>query len=278
MLTVATLQLCAAMSLAAPSTASAALRHRPVLLAMQQGTKPDVHKQDAQEQKISVVDAVAMVGGSAVGGGFLAVPEVTATLGILPSTAGLLMSWAFLVMAGLAYVEAAGACCRDADGEGRKPSCSILALSRRSFGRRLPRLPTALSCVFLAQMFAIVTANLCKAAELATVVAPALPFSVSAWLVAAVLGSFVFAAPRHLVASTNTALSSMMCLGFLAVFGVAAVVAPPTTAVLTQPARWSRLLPQAGWSVPIFCNTLRFGESVVRCAPRHCAPSTAPRP
>ena len=145
MLTVATLQLCAAMSLAAPSTPSAALRHRPVLLAMQQGTKPDVHKQDAQEQKISVVDAVAMVGGSAVGGGFLAVPEVTATLGILPSTAGLLMSWAFLVMAGLAYVEAAGACCRDADGEGRKPSCSILALSRRSFGRRLPRLPTALS-------------------------------------------------------------------------------------------------------------------------------------
>ena len=54
MLTVATLQLCAAMSLAAPSTPSAALRHRPVLLAMQQGTKPDVHKQDAQEQKISL--------------------------------------------------------------------------------------------------------------------------------------------------------------------------------------------------------------------------------
>ena len=40
---------------------------------------PDGRKQ------FSLLDAVAVIGGSAVGGGFLAVPDVTAPLGLLPS-------------------------------------------------------------------------------------------------------------------------------------------------------------------------------------------------
>jgi hypothetical protein len=79
---------------------------------------------------MTLYDAVALVSCSAVGGGFLAIAEVTFPLGFLPSTAGLIVTWFFLVMAGLAYVEAAGA----ASGEGR--GASILALTRYAFGAK----------------------------------------------------------------------------------------------------------------------------------------------
>ena len=91
---------------------------------------------------MTLFDAVALVGGSAVGGGFLAIPDVTSPLGFLPSTVGLTATWFFLVMAGLAYVEAAGA----ASGEGR--GASILALSRHAFGAKRAAL---VSFIFLAQ-------------------------------------------------------------------------------------------------------------------------------
>ena len=58
---------------------------------------------------MTLFDAVALICGTAVGGGFLAIPEVTAPLGVLPSAVGLSVTWLFLMMAGLAYVEAAGA-------------------------------------------------------------------------------------------------------------------------------------------------------------------------
>ena len=92
---------------------------------------------------MTLFDAVALVGGSAVGGGFLAIPDVTAPLGFLPSTVGLTLTWAYFVFAGLAYVEAAGA----ASGEGR--GASILALSRHAFGKKRA---TFISFIFLAQV------------------------------------------------------------------------------------------------------------------------------
>jgi len=207
---------------------------------------------------MTLFDAVALVGGSAVGGGFLAIPDVTAPLGFLPSTVGLTLTWAYFVFAGLAYVEAAGA----ASGEGR--GASILALSRHAFGKKRA---TFISFIFLAQMFAVSAANLIKAAQLAGICwampwLPALPFGTSVWLIASTVGAFVFCSSPGLVALTNTVLTSVCWLGFLSLFATAAFVAPPTRAVITQPAEWSRLLPQPQWVVPIFANTLRFGAAV----------------
>ena len=91
---------------------------------------------------MTLYDAVALVSCSAVGGGFLAIAEVTFPLGFLPSTAGLIVTWFFLVMAGLAYVEAAGA----ASGEGR--GASILALTRYAFGAKRA---AVVSFIFLLQ-------------------------------------------------------------------------------------------------------------------------------
>ena len=126
---------------------------------------------------MSLFDAVALVCGTAVGGGFLAIPEVTAPLGVLPSTVGLTVTWLFLMMAGLAYVEAAGA----ASGEGR--GASILALSRHAFGAKRAAI---VSCFFLMQMLAASVANLIMGAQLAGIcwAMPWLPAGASVWLIA----------------------------------------------------------------------------------------------
>ena len=75
-------------------------------------------------RQMTLFDAVALVGGSAVGGGFLAIPDVTAPLGFLPSTVGLTLTWAYFVFAGLAYVEAAGAALTAAPSPSPSPTPS----------------------------------------------------------------------------------------------------------------------------------------------------------
>ena len=46
------------------------------------------------KKRMSTIDAVGIIAGTAIGGGFLALPAVTAPLGYLPSAFGLLAVWA----------------------------------------------------------------------------------------------------------------------------------------------------------------------------------------
>ena len=203
---------------------------------------------------MSLVDAIAIIGGSAVGGGFLAVPAVTAPLGLLPSASAMVATWVYLVLSGLAYVDAA--CMSegiDTDG------ASVLAISRRCFGNGVAAL-FSLLCV--AQMLAIVSANLVKAAELSASLLPRLPFPAAVLLAAAGFGAFVFGAAPATVAAANTLLAGCMLTGFLTLFALAAAApAPAAAAAVAAPsAHWAGLLPRRGWPIPIFVNTLRFGE------------------
>ena len=143
-------------------------------------------------------------------------------------------------------------------------------VSRRCFGDRLAVL---LSSVYLAQMLAIITANLVKAAELSTVVLPALSFPTGVWLAAVAFGSFVFSASPQTVALINSGLTTAMCFGFLLLFAVAAVVAPPSSTVFSH-AKWAKLLPRHGWAIPIFTNVCSYFERTL--PPNH--PWGSPRP
>lgn len=203
---------------------------------------------------MSLVDAIAIIGGSAVGGGFLAVPAVTAPLGLLPSASAMVATWVYLVLSGLAYVDAA--CMSegiDTDG------ASVLAISRRCFGNGVAAL---FSLLFVAQMLAIVSANLVKAAELSASLLPRLPFPAAVLLAAAGFGAFVFGAAPATVAAANTLLAGCMLTGFLTLFALAAAApAPAAAAAVAAPSvHWAGLLPRRGWPIPIFVNTLRFGE------------------
>jgi len=205
---------------------------------------------------MSLVDAIAIIGGSAVGGGFLAVPAVTAPLGLLPSASAMVATWVYLVLSGLAYVDAA--CMSegiDTDG------ASVLAISRRCFGNGVAAL---FSLLFVAQMLAIVSANLVKAAELSASLLPRLPFPAAVLLAAAGFGAFVFGAAPATVAAANTLLAGCMLTGFLTLFALAAAApAPAAAAAVAAPSvHWAGLLPRRGWPIPIFVNTLRFGEAI----------------
>ena len=214
---------------------------------------------EPSQHELTVLDASAIVAGSVVGGGFLAVPLFTAPIGVLPSATVFAATWGFLVLCGLAYTEAAAAVLANDETGETGERASVLSVSRRYLGTPLA---TVLAVVFFLQMLIIATANLVKAAELIGVVFPALPHGRSIVLLATIFGVFNLVATSRVMASVNTALTGTMCAGFLAFFvAVAAKSAPPASAVLAHP-QWRLLLPQAGWAVPLFVNTLRFGEAV----------------
>ena len=60
---------------------------------------------DLRHSPGSTAGAAALVAGTTVGAGILALPTVTAPAGFLPSTAGLVLAWAFSVASGLLLAE-----------------------------------------------------------------------------------------------------------------------------------------------------------------------------
>ena len=202
------------------------------------------------------LDATSIIAVSAVGAGFLVIPTITSPLGVWPTAVGLTLAWLFLALAGVAYVEAASRIIQhDLDGGGEH-GASIFTVGRYCFGT-----PAAVMCsiVFMVQMLATVTANVAKTAELLHGTTP-LSYASSVLLPPAAIGALVFGAPRAFTQRVNTVLTLGMVCGFLALFA-ATLREPKTTAGLTH-ARWDALLPRRGWVMPVFLNTVRFGEGV----------------
>ena len=201
------------------------------------------------------LDASAIIAVSAIGAGFLVIPTITDPLGVAPTAFGLLCAWAFLAVAGIAYIEAASRILELRDDRGGG-GASVFAVTRHCFGTPAA---VAASAVFLVQMVATVTANLAKAAELLEGTTH-VPYVVGCVAPPLVMGTLVFGAPRALAQRTNTVLTAAMVLGFVALF-VSTLREPKTTKPLRQ-AHWDALLPQQNWVFPIFLNTIRFGEGV----------------
>ncbi|OLQ13448.1 hypothetical protein AK812_SmicGene2545 [Symbiodinium microadriaticum] len=89
--------------------------NKPVLVAVNQSPRNSkLHRMasiastssDSQQAGMSVPDAAAIIAGTALGGGFLALPSVTAPMGVMPAIFGLIVVWAFLAAVGLVYAEA----------------------------------------------------------------------------------------------------------------------------------------------------------------------------
>jgi len=197
---------------------------------------------DVSAHAITVVDAAALVGGSAVGGGFLAVPALAGDLGLRPAVLGLTLAWAFFAVAALAYVEAAHDAMAAGPREGEAAAASVRAVARRGFG---PQVAHAVTFTFALQLLAILAANLSLAR------AP--------WAAAATLGALVAFAPAAAVARVNTLCTAATICGFVGLSILSFLGGPPT---VSAPSQWAKLLPRRGWAVPLLANTLRFGEAV----------------
>ena len=121
----------------------------------------------ALQEQTTTTDAAAILAGTAIGGGFLALPAVTSPLGFLPSVAALTGIWLFLALAGVCYAEATAAvlaaeqAASPAAAGDEAPVVSVLSITRATFGNRAS---IVCSLAFAAQMLAVVTAQVLKGA------------------------------------------------------------------------------------------------------------------
>ena len=80
---------------------------------------------------------VSIIAGTAIGGGILALPAVTAPMGYAPAAAGLVAVWAFLALNAVAFVEAAGLAIAEAQASGALVAVSHASVIQRALGPRL---------------------------------------------------------------------------------------------------------------------------------------------
>eukprot|EP00966_Prymnesium_polylepis_P129587 2996773-Prymnesium_polylepis.1 len=135
-------------------------------------------------------------------------------MGFLPAAVALTGVWSFLVLTAITYAEAGSSVLRQMQSEnaGDDPDgFSVVSLTRRTFGDRVSAM---CSLAFLAQMLAVVTAQVVKAGEIVALQTH-LPHALACALPSAIAGLFAFRAPPRLVERVNTALSVVLLLGFV---------------------------------------------------------------
>lgn len=225
---------------------------------------------------IPVSDAVAIIAGTSIGGGFLALPSLTTPMGFMPAMTGLFVSWAFLALAAMAYAEAtmrsivqqnaarsmdpgmAEAATDDA------AEISVLTVTRCSLGNGCSMI---CSLAFATQMFVVMTAQVVKCGEIISVLS-GLPYVACCILPSVVVGCFSFSAGKRSVEHTNSFLTAALVGGFAALIFNTTAASIGSTEISVVIGRlafadWQWLLPSAAmWSLPVFINLLCFGQSV----------------
>ena len=235
----------------------------------------DAQEPDEQPQQITRTNAASIIAGTAIGGGFLALPSVTSPLGYGPAALGLILAWTFLLLSSTAFIEAAGlvADVRDMEngnGVGVGPdiavaeegATSVATLIRYAFGKKAALVGGSL---FIAQMLAVVTAQVVKGAELFSDCL-GIPYLVGCLVPTSLAGLFAFGSKPEVVERTNTALTLMMVGGFAALIigTIATGNVGKSMGALFSRADYGQLLPRSGgaWALPVFMNMLCFGQSM----------------
>eukprot|EP00435_Cladocopium_sp_Y103_P053903 s931_g17.t1 len=230
---------------------------------------------DPPVEVMGVKDGVAVIAGSALGGGFLALPLVTAPLGILPSLVGLGMAWAFIAALCTVYAEVSAQTLKDKAVDAvqsredrpmlEEEGVSIVSVAQRRLGDSAA---VVCSVAFLFQMLAVVTAQVAKSGELLESLM-GLPYIGGCILPSIFLGLFTFEMPVKLVERTNTLLTAVMVIGFalLVVNSCMTISFAELPELISNlpTENWRPLLPAAGtttWALPIFFNLLCYGQSV----------------
>jgi tyrosine-specific transport protein len=143
---------------------------------------------------------------------------------------------------------------------------SVASVIKFAFGKKWALLAGG---GFLAQMVAVLTANVVKGAELVSF-STGIPYPVACILPATLIGAFTFGTSRpERVEQVNTAMTIMMVGGFATLiattFGAGHATGKGNLfGSLIRNNNWARLLPntQQAWAIPIFVKLLAFGEAM----------------
>lgn len=248
----------------------------------------DAHADGEQPRQIKATDAASIIAGTAIGGGFLALPSVTSPLGYGPAALGIILAWTFLMLSATAFIEAAGlvADVRDMENNGNgvdggssstnKPSdnavavengaTSVATVIRYAFGKKAALVGGTL---FIAQMLAVVCAQVVKGAEMFSDCL-GIPYFVGCLVPTSLAGLFAFGCKPQVVERANTVLTAMMVGGFAAlIIGTIATgnVGNAAGSIFAR-ADYGKLLPTTtsrsggAWALPVFINMLCFGQSM----------------
>lgn len=155
----------------------------------------------------SLPGAIALVAGTTVGAGMLALPAVCQRSGFVPSTCTLAVCWLYMVATGLLLLEVNLDTMCEAGGGG----VSLISMTERTLGKNGTRFAW---CAYVFLHYALLVAYVSRVGEIVGD-ATHLDRSICSVAFAAGLGGFVYAAPDKTLENVNNALVAAVIGTFL---------------------------------------------------------------
>jgi len=173
----------------------------------------------------SLPGAIALVAGTTVGAGMLALPAVCQNSGFVPSTVALSGCWVYMIATGLLVLEVnLSTMCELGSG-----GVSIISMAERTLGKPGTRFAWG-AYVFI--HYALLVAYISRSGEIVSdALGGAIPAPVAAVVYAATLGGFIYAAPSNLLERFNNTLVAVVLGTFLPLLLIAGSAVEPTNLV-----------------------------------------------
>jgi tyrosine-specific transport protein len=231
-------------------------------------------------RRATVASQAALVAGTTIGGGFLALPAATAPCGAAPAALGLFGVWLFLLGSALSLSNAIFAMgggggktigtSRGGEGEGggRGEGISLSSLIRECFGGTAGRLGGLL---FLMLTTTTLVAQLSKAGTMLDMAFPTIDRRVSTCLFSSSVSFLCLSCRGRGIERVNDALTFAMVCSFASLVALAG--AGGWTPKGLRRADFRSLLPSLSssgrpWAIPIFIQLLIYNEMVPLVASR----------
>ncbi|KAK3246477.1 hypothetical protein CYMTET_43985 [Cymbomonas tetramitiformis] len=207
-------------------------------IAAEDGRKEVSSISDPERLDSGILQCAFLIGGCAIGGGFLALPNTTAALGFAPSVVVLVVCSAFLATQALLFATVTAGVYK----EGNRRPISVLSVARNTLG---PRAAAGISICFAALLTATLSAQIAKGGDLVVELLAALGAADLSSL--RVVGCLAYAIPcaalslsgrNALVTSVAAVLTAGMLLAFGALLGAAGPKISWSALALQPEAQW----------------------------------------
>jgi tyrosine-specific transport protein len=220
----------------------------------------------------SLFGAIALITGSTVGAGMLALPEVTAPAGFGPTAVGLVATWALLVAEALLMAEVNLELMRQAKPEDAGKIVTLRKMAEQTLGKP----GKVVTLIYLLLSYCLLVAYLAKASEVLDYFAghTLAPITSASLLCASIGGLFLFGGPNA-ADRLNQALTSVLFAFFIGILGVGISQNDVVGNLASNPASWSQLSPAVPILflslvyhdlVPLICSYLGGDRKLVRSA------------
>lgn len=181
--------------------------------------KTDDGKVTANHAAGSVIGAAALIAGTTVGAGVLALPAATAAAGFIPSSAAMIVAWVYMTMSGLLIAELT----LNRIGETGRPGLGLLELYKSSLGKPWSILGSA---AYFFLHYAMMVAYIAQGGAQVTGLLSLLGFDgipgAGQLAFAAVCSLSLFAAKPSLIESINNVLVLGVAATFLGIMAIGA--------------------------------------------------------